>query len=72
MTCPLHVRHYHQPQKMPHMQAVRRRVKANIEGYLFIGKHAANLVLIGTLGNVAPLLQNIKNTGSHFTISLLS
>ena len=72
MTCPLHVRHYHQPQKMPHMQAVRRRVKAHVKGHLFIGKHAADLVLVGTLGYVAPFLQNIKNTGSHFALSLLS
>ena len=35
---PLHMRHCHQRHKVPHMQAVCRRVEANIEGNFLFGQ----------------------------------
>ncbi len=69
MASPLHMGHDHQAQEMAYMKAVCRWIKAYIKGDLFIGQHVANFFLIGALGNIAPFLQYIKNTCTHFYIS---
>ena len=58
MPSPLHMRHHHHLHKVAHVQAVRRGIKADVEGdRLAPSQQLADFLLVGGLGDHAAGLQ---------------
>ena len=49
MSGALHVRHCHQLDKVPYVQAVRSRVEHNVKFYAFLAKHFFETLMCGLL-----------------------
>lgn len=60
MAGTLHMSHGHQGDEMTGMQAVRRRIEADVEGHALFVKEFAQLGFIRTLGDEASFFQGIK------------
>ena len=67
MPVPLHMRHDDHGHKMPDMQAIGRRIKADVEGSSAAVQQLAHLLLIRRLRDQTALLQFIKKR--HFYTS---
>ena len=57
MPRPLHVRHRHQCDEVADVKRIRRRVKADIEGHLFVGEHLLK-PFVGYLLDKSPLFED--------------
>ena len=62
----LHMRHDHDLHEMAHMQAIRRRVEADIELDLLMLHQIPDLVLVGHLRDHAARLEFVKHAHSKY------
>ena len=69
MAGALHVCHRHQGDKVAGMEAVRRRVEADVERHALFVEELAQLFLVRALGDEASLFQGVKYI--HRTLSFI-